>query len=265
MAIVSVKVHAPGSTIVMDYPQMGNALSIEMIEQLEQAFDDLHQEKKVRFVILAGAGKHFSTGMNLRELHESTRSVGGGHHGLPSDDVHDQWVRVSDLLQKILRFPKPVLAAVDGDALGAGFGLALAADIIVAAEGARFSSPAARIGLIGGVVAPLLHFRLGGSVAANLLLTGRSLGTEEAKQLGLVSEVVRADQVWVVAEQLGKLCSAGPAESVQLTKRLLNETIGEQLHSLLTIGAGMGATACSTESAAEGLRAFVEKRQPTWP
>ena len=261
MAIVSVKVHAPGSTIVLDSPQLGNALSMEMVEQLEQAFDDLHQEKKVRFVILAGTGKHFCSGMNLRQLHETRKQS----ELQTTDDLHDHWVRISDLLQKILRFPKPILAAVDGDALGAGFALALAADMIIAAEGSRFGSPAARVGLIGGVLAPLLHFRGGGAVAANLLLTGRFLEAEEALKMSLVSEVVRADQVWVAAERLGKLCAAGPAESIQLTKRLLNETIGEQLHSLLTIGAGMGATACSTESAAEGLSAFIEKRPPQWP
>lgn len=261
MSSVSIKVHAPGSTIVMERPQMGNALSLTMIDDLEQAFDDLHQEKKIRFVILAGSGDHFCTGMDLRELHQTRQ-----RHDVSADDVlHDTWVRLADLLQKILRFPKPVIAAVDGETLGAGLALMLAADIAVASEKSRFGSPATRIGLIGGLVAPLLNFRSGGSVSANLLLTGRSIDASEALRLQLISEVVRPDQVWVAAEHLGKLCARGPRESIQLTKRLLNETIGEQIQSQLTIGAGMGATSCSTESAAEGLTAFHEKREPEWP
>lgn len=261
MSNISIKVHAPGSTIVMERPQMGNALSLGMVEELEQAFDDLHQEKKVRFVILAGAGDHFCTGMDLRELHRARQKSDVS----VDDELHDLWVRLADLLQKILRFPKPVIAAVDGETLGAGLALMLAADIAVASEKSRFGSPAARVGLIGGLVAPLLHFRAGGGVAANLLLTGRTIDAEEALRCHLVSEVTRADQVWVAAERFGQLCGRAPRESIQLTKRLLNETIGETIQSQLTIGAGMGATSCSTESAAEGLAAFTEKRDPEWP
>lgn len=260
MSDVSVSVHAPGSTIVMNRPQSGNALSRSLVQSLEQAFDDLHQEKRVRYVILTGSGSHFCTGMDLKELHKIREQE-------TTDSLHamyEDWERIAELLQKMLRFPKPIIAAVDGDALGAGLALALAADLVVGTDRARFGAPAQLHGLISGLVAPLAAFRLGGSIAARLILTGKPISVGLAHSWGLVTQETSSDQVWVAAEILGQSCSAGPSEAMQLTKRLLNESIGETLSSHLTIGAGMGATACSTESAAEGLRAFTEKRPPVW-
>jgi enoyl-CoA hydratase/carnithine racemase len=261
MANVSVKVHASGGTIVMDQAATGNALSRSMVQGLEQAIDDLHQEKRVRYVILTASGRHFSTGMDLRELHQ-VRSQETAESLLT---LHQDWSLLAELLQKILRFPKPIIAAVDGDAVGAGLALGLACDLIVATERSRFSAPAQNVGLISGLVAPLATFRLGGALAARLLLTGDFIAAAEAHHWGMIARLCTSDQIWVTADALGNSCARGPAEAVQMTKRLLNESIGEALHMQLTIGAGMGATACTTESAAEGMRAFVEKRLPVWP
>lgn len=261
MSNVSVKVHESGGTIVMNQPETGNALSRSLVQGLDQALDDLHQEKRVRYVILTATGAHFSTGMDLRELYqvrseESTESLLA---------LHQDWSALADLLLKVLRFPKPVIAAVDGDAAGGGLALALACDLIVASTKSRFAAPAQNVGLISGLVAPLAAFRLGGSLAARLLLTGEFVNAEETQRWGMIARLCSSDQIWVTADTLGCACARGPREAAQLTKRLLNESIGETMHSQLTIGAGMGATACTTESAAEGLRAFIEKRAPQWP
>lgn len=261
MSLVSVKVHAPGGTIVMQDAPTRNALSRAMVEAIDQALDDLHQEKRVRAVIITGAGSGFSSGMNLKELHAARER--DDRQALA--ELHADWVRVAELLQKMLRYPKPLIAAVDGEAFGAGLALALGSDLVVASERARFAAPAATHGLIGGLVAPLLVFRLGAATAARLLLAHESLGAAEAQAAGLICTPVRSDQIWVAADNLARQCATAPAESLQLTKRLLNETIGETLASQLTVGAGMGATACSTESAAEGLAAFSEKRDAVWP
>lgn len=261
MSLVSVKVHAPGGTIVMEDAPTRNALSRAMVESLDQALDDLHQEKRVRAVILTGAGSSFCSGMDLKELSEVR-----GRDGMEAlTEMHADWVRVAELLQKMWRYPKPLIAAVDGEALGAGMALSLACDLVVASERTRFASPAATHGLIGGLVAPLLVFRLGAATAARLLLAHQSLSAADAQAVGLTAAPVRSDQVWAAADQLARQCATAPAESLQLTKRLLNETIGEAVAGQLTVGAGMGATACSTESAAEGLAAFSEKRDAVWP
>jgi enoyl-CoA hydratase/carnithine racemase len=265
MVEVDVKVHAAAGTIVMQRGQRGNALSRAMLQALDQALDDLHQEKRVRYVILMGQGSHFSAGMDLAELSRVARLETGSEAIPLSHEVHHDWELLSELLLKILRYPKPVIAAVDGQALGGGFALALACDLIVASTRAEFGSPAAQRGLVGAMVAPLLHFRQGGAVAARMLLTGRSVDSDAAMGMGLLTDLVAADQIWVCADALGQQIATAPRESLQMTKRLLNESIGEALISQLTIAAGLGAAASTTDAAAEGLRAFLEKREPQWP
>jgi len=258
---IDVKVHHPGGTIVMQRPEVGNALTPAMVTDLSQALEDLRQEKKVRYVILTGAGPHFCTGMDLAHLEslQSPPSLESLHQ------VHEFWQQLADLLIQMLRYPKPLIAAVDGGALGAGWGLALSSDLIVASEGARFASPATRLGLVGAFVAPLLWFRCGGAIAARFLMTGQDADAAWALEAHMVSKVVPAAQVWVAANQLGEITAAAPYEALQMTKRLLNETIGEWLTTQLVVAAGMGATSCSTEAAGEGMRAFLEKRPPLWP
>ena len=118
--------------------------------------------------------------------------------------------------------------------------------------------------VLAGIVSPLLVFRVGASHAANLLLTTRTVKPEEAQRIGLVHEVTSADLNWVRAHELAQEIARSAPEAIQLTKKLLNETIGEHLGTLLSAGAAASATARTTEAAAEGLAAFLEKREPQW-
>lgn len=256
---VLVKKHVPSGTIVLNRPDKRNALSRQMMSDLQQAFEDLHQERQVRAVILTGAGNAFCAGMDLDEMHETSRRP----------DAHGQWyqdaVQYRELVELMWRFPKPIIAAVNGPAVAGGAGLVLASDLVVAALDARFGLPEPRRGIVAGLVSPLLHFRIGGSHAANLLLTARLIDAEEARRIGLFHELVKQDQVWARAHELAGECAKSAAEALQLTKRMLNETIGEHLETLLGAGAAVSATARTTEAAAEGLAAFREKREPKWP
>ncbi len=146
-----------------------------------------------------------------------------------------------------------------------GAGLVLAADICVAADKGSFSVPAPRRGLVAGMVAPLLVFRIGGGHAARLLLMSNELDSQQAWQLGIFHEVVAHDLAWVRAQEVVVECSAGAMEALALTKRMLNETIGEQLSTMLSTGAAVTATSKTTEAAREGMAAFVEKRSPEFP
>jgi methylglutaconyl-CoA hydratase len=110
-----------------------------------------------------------------------------------------------------------------------------------------------------------LAFRIGAGHAARLLLTSTLIPAAEALRIGLFHEIVSADLLWPRAVELSKLCARGAPEALQLTKRMLNETIGEHLSTLLAAGAAASATARTTEAAAEGLAAFAEKREPKWP
>jgi enoyl-CoA hydratase/carnithine racemase len=169
---------------------------------------------------------------------------------------------LKDLYEAMLIYPKPIIAAVDGAALGAGLGLLLACDLVVGSHRLTLGLPAPRHGLVSGMVAPLLCFRAGASTAARLLLGDDWLDSQEAHRLGLVHHLVEPNQVWVRAQQWGEKIQTCAPQSQLLTKRMLNEVVGENVLSWLTSGAAMTASACTTDAAAEGLRAFIDKRGP---
>lgn len=259
MSLVEIKKHVPSGTIILNRPDKRNAISRQMLEELHQAFADLHQEKQVRAVILTGAGSAFCSGMDLGEMQETSTA----------DDAQQQWyndaVQYQELLEAMLRFPKPIIAAVNGPAVAGGAGLVLACDIVVAAKNAAIGLPEPRRGIVAGLVSPLLAFRLGAGQAARLLLTAESIDAPEAYRIGLFHELVEPDAVWARAHALAGEIARGAPQALQLSKRMLNETIGETLFTQLTAGAAASATARTTDAAAEGLAAFREKREPQWP
>jgi methylglutaconyl-CoA hydratase len=255
---VLIKKNLPSGTIVLNRPDKRNALSRQMIADLLQAFDDLHQERKVRAVILTGAGSAFCAGMDLAEMQSAADRPDA------FQQWHDDAVLYRELIDKMLLFPKPIIAAVNGPAVAGGAGLALASDLVVATPAAKFSLPEPRRGVVAGIVSPLLVFRVGASHAANLLLTARIIEPAEAQRIGLYHEVVADELVWARAQELaGEIARCAP-EAIQLTKKMLNETIGEHLGTLLSAGAAASATARTTDAAREGLAAFLEKREPRW-
>ncbi len=257
--LVKVQVHGWSGTITLNRPEKRNALSRALLAELNQALAELLHKREVRTVVLAANGPAFCAGMDLTEMLETTKA----------SDALAQWqadaVLYRDLLETMLRFPKPLIAAVGGPAMAGGAGLVLACDIVVASEAATFGLPEPRRGLVAGMVAPLLTFRIGGGQAGYLLLSGRTVAAVEAQRIGLFHEVVPAEHLWGRASELAAECAASAPEALLLTKRLLNETIGEHLSTLLTAGAAVSATARTTEAAAEGLEAFLKKRPPKWP
>lgn len=258
MSQLEVKRHVPSGTVILNRPEKRNALTRQLLVELQQALSDLHQEKQVRAIILTGAGSVFCAGMDLAEMQATAQE----------DDAQAQWfedaVLYKDVLETMLRFPKPLIAAINGPTLAGGVGLALACDLVVAAPTAKFSLPEPRRGLVAGLVSPLLAFRVGGGHAAKLLLTAEAIDAAEAHRIGLVHEIVPFDALWARAHALAAQVALGAPESLQLTKRMLNETIGEHLFTMLAAGAAASATARTTEAAEEGLKAFFEKREPKW-
>ncbi len=257
--MIEIKVHPPSGTIILKRSDKRNALTRPMLAQLLEAFGDLHQERQVRAVIVTGAGTAFCSGLDLAEMHATAQSADA------MTRWHEDMVQYKELLETMLRFPKPIIAAVNGPCVAAGAGLLLASDLVVGTPEAQFGIPEPRRGLVSGLVSPLLVFRIGAGRAAHLLLTGQLIDAQQALQLGLYHELAAENRVWARAHQLaGQIAESAP-ESLQLTKRLLNETIGESLGMLLAAGAAASATARTTQSAQEGLAAFVEKRAPNWP
>ncbi len=256
--LVKIQVHGPTATVTLNRPEKRNALARGLLAELRQALDDLHQERKVRGVIITGAGSSFCAGMDLSEMLAANEQP----------DRQAQWhadaLAYYELVEAMLRFPKPLVAAVNGPAVAGGAGLVMACDLVVACLRASFGFPEPRRGIVAGMVAPLLAFRVGGARAAYLLLTAEVIDAREAHRYGVFHELADDDKIWARANEIvGQIARCAP-ESVQMTKRLLNETIGEQLLSQLAAGAAVSAAARSTEAAAEGLAAFAEKREPKW-
>lgn len=257
--MVQVKCHYPSGTIVLNRDEKRNALSRSMIRDVQQALEDLHQEKRVRAVILTGAGAAFCAGMDLAEMKETAKR----------DDAQEMWhydaTIYQDLIEYMLRFPKPIIAAVNGPAVAGGAGLVLASDIVLATPQAKFGLPEPRRGIVAGMVAPLLAFRTTPGIATRLLLTADIIDADYAKQVGIYHRIGDAETLWAEAHAWAEECSQSAPQALQATKRMIYETIGERLFTSLAVGAATSAAARTTEAAAEGLAAFLEKREPVWP
>jgi enoyl-CoA hydratase/carnithine racemase len=257
---IEVKVTGAVGTIVLNRPDRRNALTRAMLSQIGQALGDLHQEKRVRAIILTGAGSAFCAGMDVHEMHAAAT--------LPDAEKSQDWGDTAEayreVVSRMIELPKPIIASVNGPAAAGGAGLVLASDIVVATPTAQFGMPEPRRGIIAGVVAPLLAFRVGGGPAARLLLTSSLYSADEALRLGIYHELIDEPRLWARCAKIAEDCAAGAPQALQLTKRLLYETIGEHLATQLSVGAAMSATARTTEAAHEGLTAFVEKRPPEW-
>jgi methylglutaconyl-CoA hydratase len=256
--LVRIHLHQHTGTIILNRPEKRNAINRALLADLTQALSDLHMQKSVRAVVLAGSGAAFCAGMDLGEMLATSKEPNS--HTL----WHEDAVNYRALVEAMLLFPKPLIAAVNGPAIAGGAGLVLACDIVLAADTATFGLPEPMRGIVAGLVAPLLTFRLGGGQAARLLMSAQTIDAKEAHRIGIFHELTHPDHLWPRANEMAGQCARCAPEALLLTKRMLNETIGEHLSTQLSAGAAASATARTTEAAAEGLAAFMEKREPKW-
>ncbi|EMI54217.1 enoyl-CoA hydratase/isomerase family protein [Rhodopirellula sallentina] len=261
MQHLALQTDGPLATLTIERPEKHGALSPRLIADLHEGLDELHQNQHVRAVILASSGSTFCSGVDLSVLQEI--------RSLPEQDQLQQWFeywrRFSELCETFLRFPKPLIAAVGGPAIGAGFAVALSCDVIVASDDATFSAGAVRHGLVGGITAALLSFRAGTSLSARMSLTGNALTANAANDAGLLCQPpVDSNQLIQTAQKWATESTHGSPQAIQATKRLINESIGETMLTQLAAAAADSATACTTESAGEGIEAFLNKAAPPW-
>ena len=246
---IEVKVNGNVGTIVLNRPDHGNALTQHMLARIIESLDDLYHEKAVRAIVLTGAGESFCTGMDVNELLGDLQ---------PSDSppMPAEWgeeaATYRDVLLRMMETTKPIIAAVNGAALAGGAGLVAACDVVVASTEATFGLTDPRRGLVAGIVAPLLCYRLGAGQASRLALTSQTLDATAAREVGVFHEVLEANKTWARAAEIAAECAAGAPEAIQLTKRLIMETVGEQLATHLSVGAAMSATIRTTENAPRG-------------
>ena len=258
---VRVRVDGNMGTIMLKREQKRNALTRQMVQSLKTAFGDLHQEMRVRAVTLTGAGDAFCAGTDLAEMKETADSDDAlAVQGVWFGDVNE----TKSLLETMLQFPKPIIAAVNGPALGTGLGLVLASDIVIDCSAATYGVPEPRRGLVASLIAPLLAFRIGGGRASEMLLRAQTVTADRASELGLSHEQTSTDTLWARSAEIANEVAESSPESISMTKRNLYEGVGEKLSTLMSVGAAATASARTTAAASEGLDAFADKRAPDW-
>lgn len=248
--------HQGVATVTLNRPRSLNAFSIPMQMELARAIREIADDEAVRAVVLTGAGRGFCAGGDIDEM-------GSSDDGAPSARRHQIKRMLENVLMPLVRLEKPVIAAVHGAAVGAGMNLALAADIVFAAEDAKFSQIFVKVGLVpdtGGLY--LLTRLIGLARAKELCFTGRMVGAQEALALGLVNRVLPAGGVLAEAQAFARELAQGPTIAIGLTKSLLNRAGNASLEEMSELEPYALAVALATEDHREGIRAFQEKRVP---
>jgi enoyl-CoA hydratase len=239
------------ATLTVDRPSVKNALNFDTINELHRALDELAVNADAGVLIITGAGESaFVSGADINDIRARTRE-----DGLAAIN--------SSLFAKIDAFPKPVIAAVNGYALGGGCELALACDIRVAADTAKFGPPELGLGIIPGAGATQRLPRIVGlGWAKHLVLTGDIIDARQALEIGLVTAVMPASQLQVRARELAKrILRQGPL-AARLAKVSLNASARVDLDSGLLIETLAQAICYASEDKLEGTTAFLEKRKP---
>ncbi|NMO91650.1 crotonase/enoyl-CoA hydratase family protein [Actinomycetospora sp. TBRC 11914] len=250
-ARVHLEVDGPVAVVTINRPKVRNAVDRPTAEAISAAWDEIDGRSDIRAAVLTGAGGFFCAGMDLKAFSATKeRPISEARGGF-------------GIVEKPPR--TPVVAAVEGKALGGGFEIALACDLIVAAEDAWFGLPEVKRGLIaaaGGVLR--LPQRVPRSVAKHLVLTGEPVGAYEAERLGLVTEVARTGRALEAAVELaGRIASNAPM-AVRGAKQILDESIDWPVAEAFARQQAVTDPVRASRDAAEGARAFVEKRDPVW-
>lgn len=248
------------ATITLNRPEKRNPISeAEMVDALVAALDRLNADAAVRAAILTGAGSAFSSGGDLRAMQHAAEA----RRQRPAETPRYYRRGIQLIPHAFERLDVPVIAAVNGPAIGAGLDLACLCDIRIAAESARFAESFVKLGIIpGDGGAWLLPRAVGFSKACEMAFTGDVLNAQEALACGLVSRVVPDGALLDAARDLARRIAANPPHAVRMTKRLMLEGRHVRLDTLLELAAAMQALAHTTADHREAVAAFLEKRAP---
>jgi 2-(1,2-epoxy-1,2-dihydrophenyl)acetyl-CoA isomerase len=253
-------------TLTLDRPDVHNALDWKTRDALVDALGDASADLAIRAVVLTGAGdRAFCTGADLRVPMPTPPKPDGAParaQGEVARGIATGWQRV---VTAVLDCEKPVVGAVNGTAAGAGMHLALACDIVVMADTAKLVPVSVRRGIAPDAAGAYLLTRLvGPQLAKRLYLFGDDVPAADAQRLGLVGEVVAAADLMSTAQALAARLAAGPTRTLAATKRLVNRALDVDRETALAEEAWAQETVMTTEDAQEGVRAFVERRDPTF-
>jgi methylglutaconyl-CoA hydratase len=253
----TLKLDFPGelAILTLNRPEKRNAISPQMLSELQSAFDII-EKSPARVGILTGIGKAFSAGMDLEMLSAIGRQS-------PQENMDDSR-RMARIFRRIWSFSKPLIAAVNGAALAGGCGIATLCDFTLAVPDAKFGYTEVKIGFLPAIVSVFLTRQIGDKRARDLLLTGRMITATEAKELGLVNEIVEPDRLMGRATELAAVLIEASPSSLTRAKRLLTASASATIDADLERAVLENARIRCTPDFKEGLASFLEKRKPQW-
>jgi len=250
------------ATLTLNRPAVRNALTSALFLDMERMLCEVASDDDVRVVVLTGAGRAFSAGADLKPVskEERRRTEAPAFPGDAGGDILDRGNRC---ILRLRELAKPVLGSVNGDAAGIGCSLALATDLRIAADSARFGVVFSRIGLgPDGGASALLRELVGTAKAMELLFTGDLIDAGEALRLGLVNQVVPADQLADATRELAERLARGPTLAHGTAKAAVYESANLAFASLLDFEARNQRAVSRSDDVKEGIRAFLERRKP---
>lgn len=254
MNSIQLKIENNIAFITLNRPDVFNSFNREMALRLQNVFDDCETNDEIRAIVLTGNGKAFCAGQDLKEV--------------TSPELNPGFKKILDehynpIITRIRNIEKPILAAVNGVAAGAGANIALACDVVIANENASFIQAFSLIGLIpdsGGTF--FLPRLIGFQKASALMLLGDKISAEEAEKMGMIYKSVPSEELENTIQKLAVKLATMPTRALALVKRSLNQSLMNDLETQLALESRYQIEAAGTEDYAEGVSAFIEKRQP---
>ncbi|MGN1004733.1 MAG: enoyl-CoA hydratase-related protein [Oscillospiraceae bacterium] len=250
MAFVKLEKQGHVGIMTISRPEALNALNSQVLSDLDAAIDQAEQDQEIYVVVLTGEGRSFVAGADIGEMKEFS-AIDGKRFGVHGGNV----------FLKLENLSKPVIAAVNGFALGGGCELAMACDIRLASEKAKFGQPEVGLGITPGFGGTQRLPRIVGvSKAMELILTGKTIGAAEAKAIGLVSEVYPPEELMGKAMEMAEMICANAQIAVCQSKRCIRMGMQADIHTAAAFEAEAFGVTCGTEDKNEGMGAFLEKR-----
>ncbi len=244
------------ATISLHRPEVFNSFNREMALALQEALDAAEGDDSIRAIVLTGSGKAFCAGQDLKEVTSPEQNPG-------FKKILEE--HYNPIIARIRSIEKPILAAVNGVAAGAGANIALACDVVIASEEASFIQAFSKIGLIpdsGGTF--FLPRLIGFQKASAVMMLGEKVSASEAETLGMIYKVVPAEDLSEVIQKTATQLAMMPTKALGMTKRLLNESMTNNLETQLELEGKLQIEAAQSDDYVEGVDAFVNKRKPNF-
>lgn len=256
MSEIEVRQDGPVLTVALNRPEVHNALTPTMIQELTAVFQMMSENDEVRVVVLTGNGRSFCAGADLSFMRAAADYTF-------AENVQDG-EGIFDLMLMVDHCPKPVIGRINGAAIGGGVGLVSCCDIVVAVDRAKFGFSETRLGIVPAVISPFVLGKIGANQARELFLTGERFDAEQAQRFGLVNHVVTEEELdTAVTERVQQLLQAAPGAQAA-AKALIRQVAHQPKEAVRDYTTNLIARLRDSKEGREGMSSFLEKRQPWW-